>query len=33
MLKHPNIVGLDEVLETEDSVFLVEELCGGGSLQ
>lgn len=30
--KHPHIVALEEVLETEDSVFLVLELCGGGSL-
>jgi len=32
MLKHPNIVMLDEVLETEETVFFVMELCGGGTL-
>lgn len=32
MLKHKNIVTLEEVLETEDSVYFVMELCGGGSL-
>lgn len=30
--KHEHIVALEEVLETEDNVFLVLELCGGGSL-
>eukprot|EP00276_Gloeochaete_wittrockiana_P003571 CAMPEP_0184659198 /NCGR_PEP_ID=MMETSP0308-20130426/28714_1 /TAXON_ID=38269 /ORGANISM="Gloeochaete witrockiana, Strain SAG 46.84" /LENGTH=752 /DNA_ID=CAMNT_0027098847 /DNA_START=254 /DNA_END=2512 /DNA_ORIENTATION=+ len=32
MLRHPNVVRLEEVLETEDNVCLVMELCGGGSL-
>lgn len=32
MLKHENIVTLEEVLETKDAVYLVMELCGGGSL-
>lgn len=32
MLKHPNVVGLEEVLETEDSVYFVMELCGGGCM-
>lgn len=32
MLKHPNIVSLEEVLETKESVFFVMPLCGGGSL-
>lgn len=32
MLDHPSIVKLHEVLENEDYVFFVMELCGGGSL-
>eukprot|EP01117_Protostelium_nocturnum_P013427 TRINITY_DN5007_c0_g1_i1.p1 TRINITY_DN5007_c0_g1~~TRINITY_DN5007_c0_g1_i1.p1 ORF type:complete len:859 (-),score=265.14 TRINITY_DN5007_c0_g1_i1:108-2684(-) len=32
MLDHPNIVKLYEVLESEDHVFFVMELCGGGAL-
>ncbi len=32
MLDHPSIVKLDEVLENEDHIFFVMELCGGGSL-
>lgn len=32
MLQHPNIVNLEEVLQTEDHVFLVMDLCGGGCL-
>lgn len=32
MLKHKNIVQLEEVLEDEKRVYLVMELCGGGSL-
>ena len=32
MLKHKNVVQLYEVLEDDDYVYLVIELCGGGSL-
>lgn len=32
MLNHPNIVNLEEVLEDEENVFFVMELCGGGAL-
>lgn len=32
MLDHPSIVKLHEVLENEEYVFFVMELCGGGSL-
>lgn len=32
MLQHKHIVSLYEVLESEDNVFFVMELCGGGSL-
>lgn len=32
MLRHPNVVQLYEVLESEEEVFLVMELCGGGTL-
>eukprot|EP00741_Cyanophora_paradoxa_P008532 tig00001339_g8257.t1 len=32
LLRHPNVVRLEEVLETDDNVCLVMELCGGGSL-
>lgn len=32
MLDHPSIVKLNEVLENEEYVFFVMELCGGGSL-
>jgi serine/threonine protein kinase len=32
MLQHPNVVSLDEVLQTDEHVFLVMELCGGGCL-
>lgn len=32
MLKHPQIVQLENVLSTEEHVYLVMELCGGGSL-
>lgn len=30
--KHKNIVGLHEVLDSKDNLFIVMELCGGGSL-
>jgi serine/threonine protein kinase len=32
MLQHPHVVSLEEVLQTDDHVFLVMELCGGGTL-
>lgn len=32
MLKHENIVSLEEVLETDQNVYFIMELCGGGSL-
>jgi len=32
MLQHPNIVSLEEVLETEENVYFIMELCGGGNL-
>lgn len=32
MLKHPNVVKLEEVLEGEENIYFVMELCGGGSL-
>ena len=32
MLKHPNVVQLEEVLEGPDNVYFVMELCGGGSI-
>jgi len=32
MLQHPNVVNLEEVLQTEEHVFLVMENCGGGCL-
>jgi len=32
MLDHPNIVSLEEVLENDDYIFFVMEVCGGGSL-
>lgn len=32
LTKHSNIVNLIEVMESQDSTFLVLELCGGGSL-
>eukprot|EP00698_Gefionella_okellyi_P000559 TRINITY_DN10490_c0_g1_i1.p1 TRINITY_DN10490_c0_g1~~TRINITY_DN10490_c0_g1_i1.p1 ORF type:complete len:705 (-),score=126.62 TRINITY_DN10490_c0_g1_i1:65-2179(-) len=31
-LRHSNIVQLDNVIQTDDSVFIVMELCGGGCL-
>jgi serine/threonine protein kinase len=31
-LDHPNIIKLEEVYETENSVYVVQELCEGGSL-
>lgn len=32
MLRHPNVVRLYRVLESNDKVYLVMELCGGGTL-
>lgn len=32
MLKHRNIVSLEEVLETDENVYFIMELCGGGCL-
>lgn len=32
MIKHPNIVQLYETLETENSYYMVMELCPGGDL-
>lgn len=32
MLRHPNVVHLEDIIETEENIFLVMELCGGGSL-
>ncbi len=32
MLDHPSVVKVFEVLENEDYVFFIMELCGGGSL-
>lgn len=32
MVKHPNIVQLYETLETENSYYMVMELCEGGDL-
>ncbi|XP_061609228.1 hormonally up-regulated neu tumor-associated kinase [Phyllopteryx taeniolatus] len=32
MLRHPNVVVLLETLETENSYYMVMELCGGGDL-
>jgi serine/threonine protein kinase len=32
MLEHPSIVKLEEVLENEESVYFVMELCGGGNI-
>lgn len=32
MLNHHNIVKLEEVLEDEHHIYLIMELCGGGSL-
>lgn len=32
MLDHPNIIKLEEVYESEDFIYLVEELCHGGEL-
>eukprot|EP01088_Endostelium_zonatum_P011809 TRINITY_DN25972_c0_g1_i1.p1 TRINITY_DN25972_c0_g1~~TRINITY_DN25972_c0_g1_i1.p1 ORF type:complete len:772 (-),score=214.86 TRINITY_DN25972_c0_g1_i1:56-2371(-) len=32
MLDHPNVVRLDEVLENDDFIFFVMEVCGGGAL-
>lgn len=32
MVKHPNIAQLYETLETENSYYLVIELCLGGNL-
>mmetsp|Transcript_22324 Transcript_22324/g.25383 ORF Transcript_22324/g.25383 Transcript_22324/m.25383 type:complete len:412 (-) Transcript_22324:1774-3009(-) len=31
-LEHPNIIRLQEVYESEDDIYLVEELCTGGEL-
>ena len=31
-VRHPNVVQLLEVMETENSYYLVTELCGGGDL-
>mmetsp|Transcript_62919 Transcript_62919/g.150547 ORF Transcript_62919/g.150547 Transcript_62919/m.150547 type:complete len:926 (+) Transcript_62919:90-2867(+) len=33
MLDHPNVVSVNEVLETESSIFLVMEYCAGGHLE
>ncbi|KAK1864869.1 hypothetical protein I4F81_007405 [Pyropia yezoensis] len=32
VVQHPNVVSLEEVLDSEDNTFLVMTLCGGGSL-
>ena len=32
MLHHPNIVELEEVMESEQSIYFVMTLCGGGNL-
>jgi serine/threonine protein kinase len=32
MLRHPGVVRLEEVLEDEQRIFFVMELCGGGCL-
>lgn len=32
MLKHPNVVRLYKVLESNEKIYLVMELCGGGTL-
>ena len=32
MLQHPHVVNLEEVLQTDEHVFLVMDLCGGGCL-
>ena len=32
MLHHPNIVELEEVLESPHSIYFVMKLCGGGNL-
>jgi serine/threonine protein kinase len=32
MLRHPNVVQLEEVFQDEGNVYFVMELCGGGSI-
>jgi len=32
MLQNPHVVQLEQVLESDDHVFFVMELCGGGNL-
>lgn len=32
LLQHPNVVQLYNVYRQKDSIFLIMELCGGGSL-
>lgn len=32
ILEHPNVVRLFEVIEDQQFIYLVMELCGGGSL-
>lgn len=32
MLRHTNVVQLEEVIESDDHIYLVMELCGGGNL-
>ena len=31
-VKHPNIVGLEEVLQDDDNMYIVQEYCAGGEL-